>query len=84
MSDKFRSFFAALVALAAIVLLRGTAFAEPQAFQTSFPNVFMIDAGSGAVLFEKAADDYVTPASTVKIMTAELVFRELAEGRLKL
>ena len=26
----------------------------------------------------------MTPASTVKIMTAELVFRELAEGRLKL
>ncbi|MBI3275281.1 MAG: D-alanyl-D-alanine carboxypeptidase, partial [Methylocystis sp.] len=36
------------------------------------------------VLLEKAADDLVTPASTVKIMTAELVFREIAEGRLKL
>ncbi len=44
----------------------------------------MIDAGTGAVLYEKAADDPVAPAATVKILTAEIVFRELAEGRLKL
>ncbi len=55
-----------------------------QTFQTSFPNAILVDAGSGAVLFEKGADDQVTPASTVKIMTAELVFQELASGRLKL
>ncbi|MGA8172087.1 MAG: D-alanyl-D-alanine carboxypeptidase family protein [Methylocystis sp.] len=58
--------------------------AGAQGFQTSFPNAILIDAGSGAILYEKAADELVTPASTVKIMTAELVFRELAEGRLKL
>ncbi|QGM44854.1 D-alanyl-D-alanine carboxypeptidase [Methylocystis heyeri] len=55
-----------------------------QGFQTSFPNAILVDANSGAVLFEKGADDQVTPASTVKIMTAELVFQELASGRLKL
>ena len=37
-----------------------------------------------SVLFEKGADQAVTPASTVKIMTAELIFRELKEGRLRL
>jgi D-alanyl-D-alanine carboxypeptidase (penicillin-binding protein 5/6) len=58
--------------------------ANAQGFQTSFPYAVLIDAGSGAVLYEKAADETVTPASTVKILTAELVFRELAEGRLKL
>jgi D-alanyl-D-alanine carboxypeptidase (penicillin-binding protein 5/6) len=58
--------------------------AGAQNFQTSFPNAILVDAGSGAVLFEKGADDQVTPASTVKIMTAELVFQELASGRLKL
>jgi len=43
-----------------------------------------MDVESGSVLFEKGADTPVTPASTAKIMTAELVFRELKEGRLKL
>ncbi len=76
---------AALAAVCAVILLSfGAPGAWAQGFQTSFPNVFMIDAATGAVLYEKNADDFVTPASTVKIMTAELVFRELAEGRLRL
>ncbi len=70
------------LALALAFLPRSAALA--QGFQTSFPNAILIDANSGAVLFEKGADDFCTPASTVKIMTAELIFRELAEGRLKL
>ena len=43
-----------------------------------------MDAETGSVLFEKSPDTPVSPASTVKIMTAELVFRELKAGRLKL
>ena len=43
-----------------------------------------MDAETGSILFEKNPDAPATPASTVKIMTAELVFRELKEGRLKL
>ena len=77
-----------LLALPALLLaLIWTATAAPayaQAFQTSAPNAILIDAETGTVLFEKGADDYVTPASTVKIMTAEVVFHEIAEGRLKL
>ena len=53
-------------------------------FQTSAPQALLMDAETGSVLFEKNPDAPVTPASTVKIMTAELVFRELKEGRLKL
>ena len=67
-------FFTALVASAA----------SAQPFQTSVPQAILIDAGTNTVLFEKGADDFVTPASTVKILTAEIIFRELAEGRLKL
>lgn len=55
-----------------------------QPFQTSVPQAILVDAGTNTVLFEKGADDLVVPASTVKILTAELVFRDLAEGRLKL
>ena len=53
-------------------------------FQTSAPQAVLMDAETGSVLFEKNPDAPATPASTVKIMTAELVFRELKEGRLKL
>ena len=46
--------------------------------------MLLMDADSHTVLFEKAADEPETPASTVKVMTAEIVFREIAEGRLHL
>ncbi len=72
---------AALVIAAAAFI---SEFAAAQGFQTSAPHAILIDAGTGTVLFEKGADDLVKPASTVKLMTAELVFRELQEGRLKL
>lgn len=64
------------------VLIAGAVRAQP--FQTSAPQAILIDAATNTVLFEKGADELATPASTVKILTAELVFRELAEGRLKL
>ncbi len=73
---------AILAALFAALLLHAPARAEN--FQTGFAHAILIDANSGAVLYEKAADDLVAPASTVKMMTAELIFHELAEGRLKL
>lgn len=72
----------ALISFLAAAALSGAALAQP--FQTSAPQAILIDAGTNTVLFEKGADDFVTPASTVKILTAELIFRELAEGRLKL
>ncbi len=73
---------AILAAAFAALLLHAPARAET--FQTGFAHAILIDANSGAVLYEKAADDLVPPASTVKLMTAELIFHELAEGRLKL
>jgi D-alanyl-D-alanine carboxypeptidase (penicillin-binding protein 5/6) len=72
------------IAAVALFSLALAGAARAQGFQTTFPYAILIDAGSGAVLYEKAADETTTPASTVKILTAELVFRELAEGRLKL
>lgn len=74
----------ARVALALAALLIAPAAVVAEGFQTSAPRAILVDAGTHTVLLEKAADDYATPASTVKIMTAELVFREIAEGRLKL
>jgi D-alanyl-D-alanine carboxypeptidase (penicillin-binding protein 5/6) len=55
-----------------------------QAIQTSVPHAILTDAETHSVLFEKNADAPVIPASTVKIMTAELVFHELSLGHVKL
>ncbi|MGE4167447.1 MAG: D-alanyl-D-alanine carboxypeptidase family protein [Xanthobacteraceae bacterium] len=50
----------------------------------SAPHAILIDAENGAVLFERAADDLIFPASLSKLMTAEYVFNEIKEGRVKL
>ena len=73
-----------VLVLALIAAARCPAFAQAQPFQTIVPSAILMDADTGSVLFEKAADAPMTPASTAKIMTAELVFRELKEGRLTL
>jgi D-alanyl-D-alanine carboxypeptidase (penicillin-binding protein 5/6) len=48
------------------------------------PHAILIDAENGGVLFERDADRLVFPASLAKLMTAEYVFHEIKEGRLKL
>src|SRR5439155_16055183 len=55
----------------------------PEGYQTTAPTAILIDADGGSVLFEKNADDLVAPASLSKLMTAEVVFNEIKQGRLK-
>jgi len=52
-------------------------------FQTAAPYAMLIDGTTGAVLFEKGADTPVPPSSLAKLMTAELVFKALVEGKIK-
>lgn len=68
----------------AVVLGASALQAQAQSFQTSAPFALLMDYESGAVLYEKNADQLMTPASMSKLMTAEIVFHELKEGRLKL
>jgi D-alanyl-D-alanine carboxypeptidase (penicillin-binding protein 5/6) len=53
-------------------------------FNTAAPTAILVDAESGTVLFERNADELVPPASLSKLMTQEVVFNELTQGRLKL
>jgi serine-type D-Ala-D-Ala carboxypeptidase (penicillin-binding protein 5/6) len=53
------------------------------AFVTAAPNAILIDAKSGEVFFEKAADVAVPPASMSKLMTQSIVFDLLKSGALK-
>lgn len=65
-------------------LLLSLAPAHAQLFETKAAQAFMIDAGTGTVLFAKDADKPIQPASMAKLMTMEVVFNAIKSGRLKL
>ena len=75
---------ASALALAAACALPGAARAQKagEGFQTSAPHAILIDADSGSVLYEKAADQLTYPASLAKLMTVELVLHQVKEGDL--
>ncbi len=58
--------------------------ARAQSFQTAAPHAILMDAESGSVLFEKAADELFAPASMAKLMTTDIVFEGLRSGRLNM
>ncbi len=74
---------------------RGHAKAKPTAaaqapgnrtagMETQAAHAFVIEADTGTVLLDKAADERMPPASMSKIMTAYVVFDMLTQGRAKL
>jgi serine-type D-Ala-D-Ala carboxypeptidase (penicillin-binding protein 5/6) len=70
-----------LLPTVALLMLAGTLAGRAATFQTKVPYALLIDYNTGAVFFAKNADRPVAPESTTKILTAEIVFREIAEGR---
>ncbi|MGE3247350.1 MAG: D-alanyl-D-alanine carboxypeptidase family protein [Beijerinckiaceae bacterium] len=71
-------------ALCCAALVAVTAQVNAQTFRTSAKYAILMDADTGSVLLQNDADELMSPASLVKIMTAEIVFREIKEGRLRL
>ncbi len=71
-------------------LLLALAFAGPlaaaraQTIATTAPHAVVMDFDTQSVLYEKAASEPVPPASLAKLMTAELVFRDLKKGSITL
>lgn len=72
-----------LILVAALLALAPLA-ARAQAFQSAAPYAVLLDSGSGAVLYEKAADELMVPASMAKIATALVAFQEIAQGKMTL
>jgi D-alanyl-D-alanine carboxypeptidase (penicillin-binding protein 5/6) len=70
--------------LAGLMVAASTASFAQGGFQTLAPHAILVDGESGTVLFEKAADEPTAPASMAKAMTVEIVFREIAKGRINL
>ena len=80
-----RRIFSVLLAVSAFAALffavTGPAFA---AMDTSAEHALVMDAGSGQVLWQKDGFVAMPPASMSKLMTLELLFQRLADGRMKL
>jgi len=90
--NALRSRFVKLGAAAVGICAVASAVAAPNpvsgpkasdGYQTAAAHAMLIEADSGSVLFEKAADDLIPPASLSKLMTQEVVFNEIKQGRLK-
>ncbi|MDE2065319.1 MAG: D-alanyl-D-alanine carboxypeptidase [Bradyrhizobium sp.] len=82
--------FAILVALgwSSVLLAAGNSMQgakkEEGGFEGEAPTAILIEATSGAVLFEKNADELRAPSSMMKLMTAEVVFHAIKQGDIKL
>lgn len=71
----------------AVILLTLVALAPATASAASVPRKFagiVVDAKSGKVLYESAADAARYPASVTKVMTLYVLFQELSAGNIKL
>lgn len=57
--------------------------APPPDMTTRAKQAILVDANTGAVLFQHNADELAPPASMSKLMTLAVIFRALKEGRIK-
>src|SRR5690348_16174535 len=64
--------------------VEGAKKTEELAFDGDAPTAILMEATSGSILFEKNADELRAPSSMMKLMTAEVIFSALKEGRIKL
>ena len=77
---------ASLVAVSCLALIAAAppARAAVPTIDTVAQTGIVIDYDTGAILFDKDADERIQPASLSKMMTAYVVFSNLKSGRLKL
>jgi serine-type D-Ala-D-Ala carboxypeptidase (penicillin-binding protein 5/6) len=70
-------------ALAANNSVQGAPKKDDSGFQTDAPQAILIEAKSGSVLFEKNPDTLSPPSAMAKLMTMEIVFGALTQGKIK-
>lgn len=73
-----------LALLTGAVLLAPRSYAQDSTFIPKAEHAILIDADSGAVLFQHAAEDLTPPASMSKLMTLAVIFKALRQGTIKL
>lgn len=70
--------------LAMMIALSVSSGAQEGAFSSKAPRAILIDAESGAVLYQQRADELAPPASMSKLMTLAMLFKALKSGQMKL
>ena len=70
-----------VLAAAMLTLLLSLLPARAQLFETMAAQAFMIDAETGTILYSKDPDKLIPPASLAKLMTMEVVFHAISQGR---
>ncbi len=74
----------ALLSIAAGLAQAAPALAQASGeFVTRAKRAILMDADSGAILFQLNADELAPPASMSKLMTLEVLFRAMQQGRVK-
>ena len=85
MLNKSRFWLAIAALIAGIfVSTADLARAADSAFTTKAQRAILMDAETGAVLFQQNADQLAPPASMSKLMTLAVLFRAIKTGRIKL
>ncbi len=73
-----------MIRLAAILLISLLAVLPARAFETLARAAWVYDMTTGTVLLDKNADEPLPPASMSKLMTIDLLFEALKDGRVRL
>lgn len=77
-------FSGVLSLLLAIALPISSAAAQgAQPFTTKAPRAILMDAATGAVLFQARADELSSPASMSKLMTLAVLFKAIKDGKIR-
>lgn len=72
------------VFISLVLLVCAPLAARAQAFETKAKQAYLIDAGTGTVLFSKDENTPVPPASLAKLMTMDVVFDAIGKNELTL
>lgn len=56
---------------------------EAQSFTTKAPRAILMEAATGAVLFQSRADELAAPASMSKLMTLAVLFKAIKDGKIR-
>lgn len=82
--SRLKSVRTLLVAAMLALIQIGPAATEPAAFSSKAPRAILMDAETGATLYQHNADDLAPPASTAKLMTLAVLFRAIKTGRVRM
>jgi serine-type D-Ala-D-Ala carboxypeptidase (penicillin-binding protein 5/6) len=81
--EFFRHFLLSVCAALALLLPFNIEAQEASTFTSKAPRAVLMEAATGAVLYQLKADELAAPASMSKLMTLAVLFKAMKEGKIK-